>query len=418
MSACPDLSIYVENLNGGGVQVVCQRLATAFAGRGYRVELVVAAGKGILADQLPNAVTVVELPASSPWRAAVTALGCCPRAAPTLLRATLLSAEDDSCFRRLNSLAAYLAQRRPAVLLATTPYRNLEALLARRLSASQARTFVSEHNDLRAGHPLSGAGPQAMLRALQSRLYPEADGVIAVSAGVAADIARRTGIDQRGVSVIYNPIVTPELSRLALEPVAHPWLQPGEPPVVLAVGRLGSAKDLPMLVRAFGRLRRRRPARLIILGQDRTPRKTEKRMAALKTLAGEFNAAADIDFPGYAVNPFAWMARAGVLAVSSRNEGFCNVLAEALACGCPVVSTDCPSGPAEILDGGRYGRLVPVGDDAAMAAALDATLTEPRDEPRWRARADLFSAERAVDAYEKLLFPAVVQQPKKSADMV
>ncbi len=407
MSVRPDLSIYVENLDGGGVQVVCLRLATAFATRGYRVELVVTAADGILADRLPAGIAVVELAASSRLQAAATALRSCVGAASTLLRATLMTREDDNCFKHLSGLAAYLEQRRPPVLLAATPYKNLEALLARRLTANRTRIFISEHNSLSWGHSLSVARHQAILGALQGRLYPEADGIIAVSAGVAADMARRAGIDRNRISVIYNPVVTPELSRLAAEPVVHPWLQPGEPPVVLAVGRLGAAKDLPMLVRAFGRLRRRRPVRLIILGKDRNPRKTEKRIAALKTLAGEFDAADDLDFPGYAANPFVWMARAGVLAVSSRNEGFCNVLAEALACGCPVVSTDCPSGPAEILDDGRYGRLVPVGDDAAMAAALDATLSEPRDEERLRARAGLFSVDQAVDAYERLFYPAL-----------
>jgi len=411
MSACPDLSIYVENLDGGGVQVVCWRLATALVDRGYRVELVVTAADGVLADRLPAAITVVELAASSRLQAAATALGSCVGAASTLLRATLMTREDDNCFKHLSGLAAYLEQRRPPVLLAATPYKNLEALLARRLTANRTRIFISEHNDLRWGHSMSVARHQAILGALQGRLYPEADGIIAVSAGVAADMARRAGIDRRRISVIYNPVVTPELTSLAAEPVVHPWLQSGEPPVVLAVGRLGAAKDLPMLVRAFGRLRQRRPVRLIILGKDRSPRKTEKRIAALKALAGEFDAADDLDFPGYAANPFAWMARAGVLAVSSRNEGFCNVLAEALACGCPVVSTDCPSGPAEILDGGRYGRLVPVGDDAAMAAALDATLSESRDEERLRARAGLFSVDRAVDAYERLLYSALKPMP-------
>jgi glycosyltransferase involved in cell wall biosynthesis len=192
----------------------------------------------------------------------------------------------------------------------------------------------------------------------------------------------------------------------AAEPVAHPWLAAGQPPVVLSVGRLGAAKDLETLVRAFARLCRRRPARLVVLGSERRPRKTEKRVAALRALAAELGVADHVDFVGYADNPFAWMARAGVLAVSSRNEGFCNVIAEALACGCPVVSTDCPSGPAEILDGGRYGRLVPVGDDVALAEALAATLAEPRDPERLRARGALFGIENAVRCYERLLWPA------------
>lgn len=407
----PDLAIYLENLDGGGVQVVCYRLATALAGRGYRVELLVTAAGGVLTSRLPSHIPVVELPASSRWQAAIAALRSATDQGWTLLRATLLNREKDTSFRHLAGLAAYLEQRQPTVLLAATPYLNLEALLARHLAAAGTRVCVSEHNDLRSGHRLSGAYHQAILSRLQRRLYAEADGVIAVSAGVADDIARRSGLDRNRITVVYNPVVTPELERLAAEPVTHPWLQPGEPPVVLAVGRFGAAKDLPMLVRACGRLRGQRAVRLILLGKDRTPRKTQKRIAELRALAEQCGLADALDFPGYVANPFAWMAQAGVLAVSSCNEGFCNVIAEALACGCPVVSTDCPSGPAEILDGGRYGRLVPVGDDAAMAAALDATLSEPRDATRCRERASFFSVERAADAYERLLFPAVATTP-------
>ena len=111
----------------------------------------------------------------------------------------------------------------------------------------------------------------------------------------------------------------------------------------------------------------------------------------------------NFDLPGFVLNPYAYMARAAVLAVSSAHEGFCNVLVEAMACGCPVVSTDCPSGPAEILDGGRFGRLVPVGDDRALAAAIAGTLDAPRDPNRLRMRARFFSLDRAVEQYERLL---------------
>jgi glycosyltransferase involved in cell wall biosynthesis len=246
------------------------------------------------------------------------------------------------------------------------------------------------------------------LVALQRRLYPTADAVVAVSRGVAEDVAARSGLARERITVVYNPAVTPEIARLSQEPVAHPWFAAGTgTPVMLAVGRLGAAKDFPTLIRAFARLRAGRPARLVVLGKDKDARKTEKRVAGYRALAAELGVAGDVDFPGFAANPFAWMARASVLAVSSRHEGFCNVIAEALACGCPVVSTDCPSGPAEILEHGRWGRLVPVGDEAAMADALGATLDGPLEAAALQRRAQAFSLDRAVDRYEELLFGGV-----------
>ena len=264
--------------------------------------------------------------------------------------------------------------------------------------------MVSEHNDLRQGHPLGAPPNRRRLSRLQQCLYPLADAVVAVSRGVAEDVAARCGLPVERIHVVYNPAVGPEIEALSAAPAPHPWLAVGGPPVVLAVGRLGAAKDFPMLIRAFAQLRARLQARLIILGKDKDPQKTAKRIAEYRELAASLGVAGDVDFPGFDPNPFAWMARAAVLAVSSRHEGFCNVIAEALACGCPVVSTDCPSGPGEILDGGRYGRLVPVGDEAAMADALAATLAAPPPAPLLRERAQAFSLARAVDGYASLLF--------------
>jgi glycosyltransferase involved in cell wall biosynthesis len=173
----------------------------------------------------------------------------------------------------------------------------------------------------------------------------------------------------------------------------------------MGAGRLVRQKDFPTLVRAFAQARRRRPLRLLIAGGADNPARTAERQAELATLAGELGVAGDVELPGHVANPVALMARAGVFALSSAWEGFGNVLVEALACGTPVVSTDCPSGPAEILAGGRFGRLVPVADPAAMAAAIEATLAAPPDPGPLRARAQDFSAERAADAYLALLLP-------------
>ena len=407
MSACAaaDLALYAEDRSGGGTQEVFHRLAATLSARGRRVELWVTAGDLSAGRPVPAGVSVVPVPATSRQRTAAALFRTrLHRALPAALLAALGNS-DDVAFLHLEGLASRLEDRRPHVLLAATPYRNLEALFARALLARPPRIFVSEHNDLRAGHRFGAGRHRAILARLVRELYPAADGIVAVSHGVAEDVARRAVLPEERVCVIYNPAVTPDLPTRAAERVEHPWLRPGEPPVVLAVGRLSASKDLPMLVRAFARLRARRPARLVVLGEARRPESSARKVAALEALAHELGVAAHVVFPGYVSNPFAWMARAAVLAVTSRNEGFCNVIAEALACGCPVVSTDCPSGPAEILDRGTYGRLVAVGDDVAMAEALSATLDEPRDAERLRARAACFSEVRAVTAYEQLLWP-------------
>jgi glycosyltransferase involved in cell wall biosynthesis len=165
---------------------------------------------------------------------------------------------------------------------------------------------------------------------------------------------------------------------------------------LLGVGRLEPQKDFALLLRAFARIRRERAARLLILGEGRErPRLTQ--------LAKALGVADSVDLPGFVPNPYAHMTRANLFVLSSRYEGLGNVVIEALACGCPVVSTDCPSGPAEVLDRGRYGRLVPVGDPAALAQAILAALEEPVDRARLRGRAAQFSVERAARRYLELM---------------
>jgi glycosyltransferase involved in cell wall biosynthesis len=236
------------------------------------------------------------------------------------------------------------------------------------------------------------------LPALLRRAYPMADAVVAVSDGVADHLARTTGLPRAAIRTIHNPVVGPDLPALAAEPVDHPWFRPGGPPVVLGVGRLVAQKDFPTLLRAFAAVRRRRPARLVILGEG-----TAAARGALRSLAAELGCADDVDLLGFVANPFAYMARASAFALSSLHEGLPGVLIQAMACGCPVVSTDCPSGPAEILDGGRYGELVPVGDAEALGEVVLRALAAPPERDLLTARADLFSVDRAAARYEALL---------------
>lgn len=211
------------------------------------------------------------------------------------------------------------------------------------------------------------------LEASVKLFYPWADGFVAVSQGVADDLRRFAQLPEVKVHTIYNPVVTDELLASAARTPEHPWLAPGEPPVILGVGRLVGQKDFATLVRAFALVRRTRSAKLIILGEgDKRPE--------LEALVTELGLSDEVSLPGFVDNPFAYMARADTFVLSSRHEGLPGVLIQAMACGCKVVSTDCPSGPREILNNGSLGALVPVGDAGALAEAIVATLDKKGDE--------------------------------------
>lgn len=286
-------------------------------------------------------------------------------------------------------VAAYLDRERPGGLLAMNAVSAAAATMALRLARHRpARVVATLHDALR----------NRRLRRRAHRSYPYADAVAGVSHGVSAQFAAIPGLAPGRVHTIYNPVVSADLARRIREPVEHPWLRDEAAgyPVLLAVGRLRRVKDFPNLLSAFARLLARRPARLIVLGQGSLHRR-------LLSLARELRVAEHVDFPGFVENPYAFMARASLFVLSSRNEGLPTVLIEAMACGCPVVSTDCPFGPNEILEGGRFGELVPVRDPAALAGAMERALDAPPRPDALRERAAFFGIETAVDRYEELL---------------
>ncbi len=396
-------AFYLENFDGGGVQKMTLLIADGLARRGYQADVLVCQARGPLGDDKTLDVNVVELTASSSVAAKIQAIRADPGGLPELIRPLLFSRAVSATFAHFPALARYLREARPDALIAGHPLMNVEAALARHLADVPCRLILTEVNDLSSGHPLNAGRLGHWLPPLCRRAYLAADGIIGISKGVSDDIAARIGIPRSRITTIFPPAVTPDVPRKARESVDHPWFQPGGPAVVLGAGRLGRAKDFETLIRAFAIVRRERPARLVILGNYKNPSKTEKRRATLLELAASLGVAEDVDLPGFVANPVAYMARASVFAVSSIYEGFCIVLAEALACGCPVVSTDCPSGPAEILDHGRYGLLVPPRDHVALADAIIRTIKSPPKAEVLRERGAMFSVERCVDKYEGLL---------------
>ena len=311
-------------------------------------------------------------------------------------RTRLVNLEAARALDALPALRRYLRREQPAVILSNLPHLNLLALFGRGFFSRQPRLVLVHHSDLGIASAHGVRRWEQYYPFVLRFINPFADRFVAVSTGVADALVKKAGVPRKKITVIYNPIALPEIQRLASAPLEHPWFNPGEPPVILAVGRLTAAKDYPTLLRAFALLCSRRAARLTILGNGEL-------RGELEALASSLGIAANMEFAGYQANPYAFMRHAALLALSSAWEGFGNVLVEALACGTQVVSTNCHSGPAEILDGGKYGRLVPVGDDHAMAEALENALDHPLPPEALRERAKAFSVEAALERYLPLL---------------
>lgn len=263
----------------------------------------------------------------------------------------------------LPALTRYLRRQPPGALLCDKDKVNRTAILARSLSGARTRLVVRLGTAVSVNLAERGVLERHLQRASMRYLYPHADRVLVPAEGVRADLCQFAQLDPRHVSVVRSPILTPALDALASAPCPHPWLAPGELPVILAVGELSYRKDFATLVRAFARVRHARPCRLIILGRGR-------RGASLHALAAELGVAADLTLPGFQTNPYTWLRRARLFVLSSLWEGLPVALVEALALGVPVVATDCPGGPAEVVTTADCGTLVPVGDDQAMASAM------------------------------------------------
>jgi len=360
-----DIALFVPSLRGGGAERVMVNLARGFSEQGYKVDLVLQRAEGPFLSKVPDEVRIVDL------RTKRMALALFP-------------------------LISYLRREKPRSLLAAMTHTNIVALLARKLARVETRVVVSEHNTISIISHTSKTLRSRFLPLIAKRLYYWADAVIAVSKGVADDFAEFLKFPREKIRVIYNPVVTPEILEKAEEPLEHPWFKPGEPPVILGVGALTKQKDFPTLIHAFALVRRERPARLVILGKgEERPR--------LEALVRELDLEKDVALPGFVDNPYKYMKHAAVFVLSSRWEGLPTVLIEAMACGTPVVTTDCPSGPREILEEGKYGALVPVGDARELAKAIMKALVDTSQREIIKAKLYEFSLESAVGKYMDVL---------------
>lgn len=389
------IALFVRSFGGGGgAERVMLNLASALAARGHPLDLVMGRREGRFLEDIPDTVTVVDLAVGSPRRL-LPAVRAIPHVAGRL-GSTAFTSKAAWLLSVVPALTAYLNRRRPTALLSALGYPNVAALLACRSGSAPTRVVVSEHNHLSTSVARAHKRHKKIFPNLAARLYPAADGIVAVSHGVADDLAQTLRLPRSRITTIYNPVFRSEIAIEAQARPAHAWLAPDTPPVLLGIGKLKPQKDFACLIRAFARVRATRPVRLILLGDG-------PQREALLALARTLGVADAIALPGFVANPFAYLGRAAAFVLSSAWEGLANVVIEALACGCPVVSTDCPSGPAEILAGGKYGRLVPVGDDRALANAIAATLDAPPGRERLRDRARDFSVDRAATQYRRVL---------------
>lgn len=365
----PSVSIIVQMLYIGGAEKVAIALANGLALDGWTVRLVTLVQTGPLLETLSPRVELVDL-ACATFRKAIPAL------------------------------ARHFDESRPQIVLTTLYGTGLAAMAAQILSRHKPKIIIGAHNSFRAKvtRP-DNIKDKYLLLPLSRLLLPRADGFIAVSRGVGDELQAMLKLDPAKVRVIYNPVVSPQLRARAKEPLDHLWL--GDPSTrrfktLLWTGRMIEQKGLETLLESFALVVERRDCRLILVGDGPL-------RAGLAALAESLGVAERVDFVGFDNNPLRYMARADLFVLSSRWEGLANVLIEALACGCPVVSTDCNYGPAEILEGETYGLLARVDDPVSLADAIDRSFEidapSRRDKASLKLRSLDFTVKRAVESY-------------------
>jgi glycosyltransferase involved in cell wall biosynthesis len=359
------IACFFSTSGHSGVDRAARNLIPSLARRGYTVDLLKVRRHGPDLDpskgEMPPGVHVVDLGSRHTY-------ACLP------------------------ALVDYLRRERPAVMLSDKDRVNRTALLARWLARVPTRLVLSSGTTISIDLASRGPLERWLQRNSMGRLYRFADQVIVTSAGVADDMAAYTGLARKLIRVVPRPIIPESVFTTAFDPPDHPWFSDHRKNLILGAGELCARKGFDILLRAFSMVRSTRPCRLVILGRGGAH-------DALLALARELGVAEDFALPGHVSNPYAFMAHADLFALTSRWEGLGFVLIEALAVGTPVVSTDCPSGPREVLQNGRYGPLVPVDDADALAASISRTLDSPLSADTLREAARPYAIDAAADAY-------------------
>jgi glycosyltransferase involved in cell wall biosynthesis len=360
------IAVYLPNLAGGGAERAFLELAHSLSALGPSVDLVLARRIGPYIDEIPDDVRVVELHATS---------------------------RIDVVVR----LARYLRRERPAALLSGGDVSNAVALVASMFAGRTAQCFVSQRAMMRSVWQVQKPKTWRAWMAVLQMLYRRSKMIICNSEAARLELIENFGIDGAKCPVIYNAVDIDRIGRQAEILLEDPWFTQGSPPVVISVGSLSPIKDMASLIRAFDITQKTHTFHLILLGEG-------PERCSLESLVRECKIEHRVRMPGFVTNPFPMIQRARLLVSASLTEGCPNVIQQALACGTPIVATDCPGGTSEILENGRWGRLVPVADPESMAAAILASLDDPNP-PDGRIRAADFTPEKTTRAYLDVLLP-------------
>jgi glycosyltransferase involved in cell wall biosynthesis len=361
------VAISMQDLAGGGVERQTLTLAAELQAKGAVVTLVVNEAVGELRDAVPTSVRLVDLQ--------------CRRTS-----------------RAIPRLARFLRRERPDVLLSNLNHNNIAAVLANILAGLPSKVVICQHSVLSAEYLRTKGWSHRVTPLIYRLISPGFAGAVAVSAGIAREFRTISHIPQRKISVIHNPVIGADFAARAEGPAEHPWLDDPTRKVFVTAGRLVPIKDHETLLRALALYRRRHDGRLLILGAG----PLRERLGALAEELGIHDA---VDFLGFQDNPLPYFRRADAFVLSSYAEGFGNVLVEAMGCGTPVIATNCEHGPAEILDGGRYGVLVEPRNAQALADAMGrvSELSELWSDASLKSRASAFSTTVCASAYLQLL---------------